>query len=57
MVLLLKGIREITSQMAISIEKKAAIGQEQADSVQHTSTFIEEIKKMSEKLTAFANKL
>lgn len=50
-------IKDVTNQMAISIEKIAAIGQEQADSVQHTSTFIEEIKTMSEKLTEFANKL
>ncbi|MEC0133161.1 MULTISPECIES: methyl-accepting chemotaxis protein [Paenibacillus] len=50
-------IKGITNQMANSIEKIAAIGQEQAASVQHTSTFIEEIKIMSQKLNEFANKL
>lgn len=50
-------IKEVTNQMAVSIEKIAVIGQEQADSVQHTSTFIEEIKRMSEKLAEFASKL
>ncbi|MFD5022683.1 hypothetical protein ACFWMP_27675 [Paenibacillus sp. NPDC058367] len=43
--------------MANSIEKIAAIGQEQAGSVQHTSVFIEKIKIMSQKLNEFANKL
>ncbi|WP_156417652.1 hypothetical protein [Paenibacillus etheri] len=47
----------ITNQMATSIEKIAAIGQEQAASVQHTSAFIEEINLMSQKLNEFANKL
>lgn len=50
-------IKGITNQMAHSIEKIAAIGQEQASSVQHTSAFIEEIKIMSQKLNEFANKL
>lgn len=50
-------IKGITNQMAISIEKIAAVGQEQAASVQHTSTFIKEIKVMSQKLHEFANKL
>ncbi|WHY18867.1 methyl-accepting chemotaxis protein [Paenibacillus sp. G2S3] len=50
-------IKGITNQMANSIEKIAAIGQEQAASVQHTSAFIEEIKLMSQKLNEFANKL
>ncbi|OMD82802.1 chemotaxis protein [Paenibacillus odorifer] len=50
-------IKGITNQMANSIEKIAAIGQEQAASVQHTSTFIKEIKIMSQKLNEFANKL
>lgn len=45
-------IKGITNQMANSIEKIAAIGQEQAASVQHTSTFIEEIKIMSQNLTS-----
>lgn len=43
--------------MASSIEKIAAIGQEQAASVHHTSVFIEEIKIMSQKHNEFANKL
>lgn len=50
-------IKGITNQMATSIEKIAAIGQEQAASVQHTSAFIEEINLMSQKLNEFANKL
>lgn len=50
-------IKEITNQMADSIEKIAAIGQEQAASVQHTSAFIEEIRIMSQKLNEFATKL
>ncbi|MNO15931.1 putative sensory transducer protein YfmS [compost metagenome] len=50
-------IKGITNQMANSIKKIAAIGQEQASSVQHTSAFIEGIKMMSQKLNEFANKL
>lgn len=53
----MQQIKGITSQMAESIEKIAAIGQEQAASIQHTSTFIEEINNMSQKLHEFANKL
>lgn len=43
--------------MADSIEKIATIGQEQAASIQYTSTFIEEINQMSQKLHEFANRL
>ena len=53
----LQQIKGITSQMADSIEKIATIGQEQAASIQHTSTFIEEINNMSQRLHEFANKL
>jgi methyl-accepting chemotaxis protein len=43
--------------MGTSIEQIAAVGQEQAASIQQTSTFIEEIKELSKKLNEFANKL
>lgn len=50
-------IREMTSHMGIEIEKIAAIGQEQAASIQQISSFIEDINEMAKKLNQFANKL
>jgi hypothetical protein len=38
-------------------EQVASIGQEQAASIQQTSTFIEEIQELSKKLNEFANQL
>ncbi|WP_373270893.1 methyl-accepting chemotaxis protein [Bacillus canaveralius] len=50
-------IKKATNLIGVSIEKIAGIGQEQAASIQHTSTFIEEIQEMSKRLNQFANKL
>jgi len=50
-------IKEVTNLMGSSIQKIAAIGQEQAISISNTSTFIEEIQELAKKLNQFANKL
>lgn len=50
-------IKTATNSINTSIEKIAAIGQTQAESVKQTSSFMEEIQQMAEKLTEFANKL
>jgi len=48
---------EVTNIMSESIRKIAVIGQEQADSISQTSTFMGEIQELATKLNAFANKL
>ncbi|MFJ7745663.1 methyl-accepting chemotaxis protein [Peribacillus sp. NPDC097295] len=50
-------IQEVTQQMGTSIERVASVGQDQAASIEEISTFVEEIKKMSDKLNQFTNKL
>jgi len=50
-------IKEVTTQMAKSIEKIAEIGQGQAESIEHTSAFIEDIRDLAAKLNEYANKL
>ncbi len=43
--------------MGNSIERISAVGQEQAAAIQQVSTFIQEIKEMSNKLNKFSTKL
>ncbi|QXE02547.1 methyl-accepting chemotaxis protein [Terribacillus sp. DMT04] len=50
-------MQQTAQQMGIYIEKVAAVGEEQANSIKQTSAFIEEIKVMADKLNQFANKL
>ncbi|MGE7601981.1 methyl-accepting chemotaxis protein [Peribacillus sp. NPDC097675] len=50
-------IQEVTQQMGTSIERIASVGQEQAASIEEISTFVEEIKKMSDKLNKYTDKL
>jgi methyl-accepting chemotaxis protein len=50
-------MQQTAQQMGSYIEKVAAVGEEQANSIQQTSTFIEEIKVMADRLNQFANKL
>ena len=50
-------IQEATNQMGNSIERISAVGQEQAAAIQQVSTFIQEIKEMSNKLNKFSTKL
>ncbi|WP_428911908.1 methyl-accepting chemotaxis protein [Niallia sp. Krafla_26] len=50
-------IQLITQKMGKLIEQVAAVGQEQAASIQQTLTFIVEIEDLSKKLNEFANKL
>lgn len=53
----LLSFKEATSQMGTSIERIASIIQEQAESSEQMSAFIDEIQGMSEKLNEFAKKL
>jgi len=53
----MEQIKDATSKMNLSIEKIAAIGQSQADSVKQTSAFMEKIQEMAIKLNHFANEL
>jgi hypothetical protein len=50
-------INEVTNLMVKAIEKIAAIGQEQAVSIEQTSNFIENIQALAIKLNEYANKL
>ncbi|MFJ7639072.1 methyl-accepting chemotaxis protein [Peribacillus sp. NPDC097264] len=50
-------IQEVTKLMGTSINRIASVGQEQAASIQEISTFVEEIKKMSDELNQFTDKL
>ncbi|UQZ34067.1 chemotaxis protein [Paenibacillus sp. PK3_47] len=53
----LGSFKAATSQMGVSIERIAAIVEEQAASSEQISAFIAEIQQMSEKLNEFARKL
>ncbi|MFP7495469.1 methyl-accepting chemotaxis protein [Terribacillus saccharophilus] len=50
-------IKQITELMGNSIEKIAAVGLEQSNSIRQSSTFIEEIKVMAQKLNEYTMKL
>lgn len=50
-------IQKATNHMGQSIEKIAAVGDEQAESIHEISSLVEEIEKLSKKLGEFANKL
>jgi hypothetical protein len=53
----LVSFKAATSQMGVSIERIAAIVQDQATSSEQISAFIEEIQQMSQQLNEFAQKL
>lgn len=50
-------IKVTTESINTSLNKIAAIGLDQTDSIKATSTFIEEIQEMAKKLNQFAQKL
>jgi len=53
----MEEIRNTTNAINESIEKIATIGEKQADSIQHTSVFMEQILEMAKKLNDYSNKL
>ncbi|XKB99668.1 methyl-accepting chemotaxis protein [Niallia sp. JL1B1071] len=53
----MEQIKNTTNSINESIEKIAAIGEKQADSIQHTSVFMEQILEMAKKLNDYSNKL
>ncbi|MEK4653597.1 chemotaxis protein [Bacillus circulans] len=53
----MEQIKQTTQSINESIGKIAAIGEKQADSIEHTSVFMEEILEMAKKLNDYSNKL
>ncbi|MBB3113227.1 transcriptional regulator of acetoin/glycerol metabolism [Paenibacillus phyllosphaerae] len=53
----LSAMKDMTQQIGASIERMASVGQEQGASIQEISTFMEEIRHMSEQLNAYAKRL
>ena len=53
----MEQIRNTTNSSNEPIEKIAAIGEKQADSVQHTSVFMDQILEMAKKINDCSNKL
>ncbi|WP_102347853.1 methyl-accepting chemotaxis protein [Bacillus sp. Marseille-P3661] len=50
-------IQQVTKNMGTSIEQIADVGHEQAAAIQQISSFIEDIKELSQKLNEYATKL
>ena len=50
-------IHRVTAEMAKTIEQITNVGHEQSDAIHQTADFIKDIRKMSEQLNAFAQKL
>ncbi|HWJ79575.1 MAG TPA: methyl-accepting chemotaxis protein, partial [Niallia sp.] len=53
----MEQIRKTTTAINESIEKIASVGEEQAESIKHTSNYMNEIQDLAKKLNKYASEL